>query len=219
MTTMYTEVDTFWTPHTTAVLTALDFDSPTKVTRRLVGLHGVAQSGKDTIAGMLKGYGFQQVAFAQPILDYLVALDPIVSVSSTGSVYRFAEVLAQEGYEEAKKTPEFRRLMQVLGTEVGREKISKALGLPQSLWIEIARRSVATPGKYTISDVRFADEVDMVREEKGLLVKVKRPGYGPINDHVSDAGLPDHLFDLVIDNDGTLPDLQRKVADHFGAWF
>lgn len=176
---------------------------------RIIGLHGFAQSGKDTVAGFLKHYGYEQVVLAKPLLDCLVALDPIVAADANGRTYRFAEVLEAEGYEEAKKTPEFRRLLQVFGSEVGRDLLGPALGV--NTWVDIARNKIAKKGQYVISDVRFRDEVKMVREEGGLLVKVKRPGYGPINGHKSDAGLPDHLFDVVIYNDGTLTDLAAKV--------
>lgn len=208
------EQDTFWTPAREEAMEALILNFPER--RRVAGLHGFAQSGKDTVAGMLKIYGYEQVVLAQPILDALVALNAPVAHDSHGRVFRFAEVLEAEGYEGAKKTVEFRRQMQVFGTEIGRDMLSRALGLPSSIWIEIARNKISGSGKYAISDVRFLDEVDLVRQSGGVLIKVKRPGYGPVNDHKSDAGLPDELFDIIIDNDGTLEDLHAKVREHFG---
>lgn len=176
----------------------------------LVGMHGFAQTGKDTAAAYLIEQGFSRIALAEPILEALVRLDPIVAVDNRGRTFRFAEVLEAEGYEGAKKTPEFRRLMQVFGTEVGRQFLGALLGV--DTWIDIADRKADDLGHVVVTDVRFPDEAEWVKKREGILVKVVRPGYGPINGHLSDAGLPDHLFDHVIVNDGTIADLHSKIA-------
>jgi hypothetical protein len=58
--------------------------------------------------------------------------------------------------------------------------------------------------------MRFDNEVAAIQGRKGVLVKVKRPGVGPVNDHVSDRGLPDDAFDLILDNDSTLAAWEDK---------
>lgn len=177
----------------------------------VVGLHGVAQSGKDTAAAYLRTLGWNQVVLAAPILEALLLLDPIVTADRYGREYRFREVYEAEGYESAKKTPEFRRLMQAFGTEVGREHLSKALGMEDGIWLEIAKQRLRLPGQHVISDVRFTDEVGLVQSFGGLNIKIKRPGYGPINSHASDAGLPDEMFDAIIVNSGTIEDLHHRL--------
>lgn len=195
MTTMYTERDTLHRLPLTGLA-----DS------RLIGMHGFAQTGKDTVASILADHGYKKVAFASPIVQALSTLNPIVSVDNRGRTFRFNDLLELEGYEDAKKTLEFRRLLQVFGTEVGRELLG------EDIWVDIAKKKIAPAGRFIITDVRFPNEVKMVKSVGGTLIKIVRPGYTPVNGHKSDSGLPDSLFDLVLVNDGTLEDLRRKVV-------
>lgn len=193
MTTMYTEPDTFHT-------------LPGSGESRLIGMHGFAGTGKDTVAQILSDHGYHRVAFATPILESLSTLNPIVSVDSMGRMLRFNDVLEMEGYEEAKKTLEFRRLMQVFGTDVGRDLFG------ENVWVDQAKKKMGPKGKFIITDVRFPNEVKMVKSLGGTLVKILRPGYTPVNEHISDSGLPDRLFDRILINDGSIEDLRRNVV-------
>ena len=50
----------------------------------LIGLTGVAQSGKDTAAKVLiKKHGFRRIGFADKVRDCLLALNPLVYIPST----------------------------------------------------------------------------------------------------------------------------------------
>lgn len=76
---------------------------------------------------------------------------------------------------------------------------------------------VLTPKTFVaIPDVRFHSEVNGIRRAGGKLVRVKRPRPALTVDpsHPSECGLidlPDDAFDYVIENDGTLEELGRKV--------
>jgi hypothetical protein len=65
--------------------------------------------------------------------------------------------------------------------------------------------------------MRFPKEQTALRQlglDTGQYVqfwKVTRPGVGPVNQHASDAGLPDDLFHKIIPNDGTIEDLAMTV--------
>jgi hypothetical protein len=187
------------------VLARLDFPTPPLHSNRLIGLHGFAQSGKDTVAGILKDYGYEQIILARPILEALVRLNPIVQSDNRGRLHRFNSILLEEGYEGAKQTTEFRRLMQVFGTEVGRDLFG------ENVWLDAAARKMEPGRLYVISDVRFHNEAQFIADRGGMLVKVVRPDTGPVNGHNSDAGLPDSLFDVILHNDGTLQDLANRV--------
>ena len=56
-----------------------------------------------------------------------------------------------------------------------------------------------------VDDVRFVNEYNAIKKQKGLLVKILRPGFGGANNHSSESSL-DHVneWDFVINNDGTL---------------
>ena len=185
-------------------------------TPRVIGLHGYARSGKDTVAEFLKPHGYQRLAFADRLRECMYALDPIVGCDTHGRLWRLQEVVDEVGWDEAKgvtlseEGPEIRRLLQVFGTEVGRQLIK------DSLWVDIVLKQIQgrdiVGHRFVITDVRFPNELEALRKVPGAqLWKINRAGVNPVNSHISDAGIPDDEFDLVIENDGTLQDLKYRA--------
>ena len=63
-----------------------------------------------------------------------------------------------------------------------------------------------------IDDVRFINELNTIKGQGGLIVKIERPGFDGANNHASETSLDDYQeWDEVILNDGTLEDFHRKV--------
>lgn len=171
--------------------------------RRIIGLAGFAQSGKDSAARALTSRGWTRVAFADPVREAVKALDPIVDCDGAREV-RLCELLAQYSWDEAKQHDEVRRLLQRTGTEAGRQIYG------QDCWVDIARRKIDRAiGDVVMTDVRFKNEADMIRDMGGLVVRVDRPGVGPKNNHVSES-MP-FAPDAVLVNDGTLQDLETAI--------
>lgn len=176
-----------------------------KSTPTLVAFAGYAQAGKDTAAAALIAEGWERISFAEPMRDAMAALDPIVSAHA--GITRYTDAVAEHGYDEAKgKYTEIRRLMQRLGTEVGRELFG------QDFWVERAMAQVKPGGRYVITDCRFPNEAEAVRAAGGLVVRIRRPGTGPVNDHRSDTGVDDLAVDFEIVNDGTVGELQAMAS-------
>jgi hypothetical protein len=65
--------------------------------------------------------------------------------------------------------------------------------------------------KWIITDTRFPNEAEAIKKADGIIIRVDRPGVKPINPHPSETGLDDWKFDYVINNDGSLKDLTKKV--------
>lgn len=176
---------------------------------RLVGLSGYARSGKDTVAELL---GFERVSFAQPMRDALFALNPVVAVDNSERKIRVQDVIGEygwDGYKESFDGKEIRELMQRLGTEVGRKQWD------EDFWVNIAMDKaidLLDAGKSVVfTDVRFVNEAEKIQYYGGEVWRVNRPGIRPANGHVSETGMDGWVFDVVIDNDGTLDDLKGKV--------
>ena len=78
-------------------------------------------------------------------------------------------------------------------------------------------RGVAVP------DVRFLNEIQAIKQAGGKVIRISRPGAGLTGAgalHVSEteqAGLPDSIFDAVIQNTGTLEDLRAAVRAFLSA--
>lgn len=185
----------------------------------LIGVHGLLGVGKDTFANFLTDH--TPCWFAEPLRRGLLALDPYVALAYT---QRLSSVVADNGWDEAKKIPEVRRLMQVYGTEAGRNIHG------QDCWIKIAEKFVDYHDKVVIRDVRFENEIDAIYaweftkpklKNKTVLVKMlgesRREHVQEATKHASEQGLPDWQFDYLLWNNGTLEDLEwaaRYVANH-----
>lgn len=170
----------------------------------VIGLNGVARAGKDTVAGILRDlYGYQIASFSDILNKSLIALNPWVIESSEGWL-RYADTIDLLGYEKAKEIPEVRRLLQAMGTEVGRNLLG------ENIWVEAMFKNLP-PGLVTITNVRFPNEYEAVKARGGVVWRVDRPGFKPANNHISDTALDAYSFDARIYNDGTVHDLADRV--------
>lgn len=170
---------------------------------KVIGLTGYAQSGKDTVGTYLKNvYQYQRVAFADSVRDSVALLDPWIADGI--HTFRLSHLLETVGWDEAKvKHYEVRRLLQVMGTEVGRMLFGP------NVWIDIAARKAAEHERVVITDVRFANEAEWIRSQDGVVVKVERPGVGAVNGHASEN--LDFDVDHTVMNAGSLHDLYDEV--------
>lgn len=173
---------------------------------RLIALTGYAGTGKDTAADALEHQGYARVAFADPLKDMLCAL-----------LRCTREQLEDRAFKEQPhpvlggKTPRY--AMQTLGTEWGRKLIS------EDIWVDAAMRRVGHGVPTVFTDCRFENEAEAVRAGGGQVVRVIRPGVGPVNEHVSDAGVSDELVDVMLVNDGEIADLHEQIANNEPGWW
>ena|SRR5690606_7031810 len=183
-----------------------------------VGLTGYEGCGKDTVASLLaREYGFERFALADRMRDALYHLDPLIYNDGLYAL-TLAELVDDAGWEGAKRHDEYgpmvRSLLQRFGTEVGRERFGEDFWvalLDQELeQVQTLRHELT--GDYAnivVTDVRFPNEADWVRDMGGVVVRVTRPGHGPVNGHPSAAGLVEE--DIELHNDGNLSDLSETV--------
>lgn len=178
---------------------------------RLVALYSsVMQSGKTSVANYLAScHGYRIVSFATPLKKMVYAL-----LVETGMEAPEAE---DRVWGDRKEEPipalggvTARYLMQTIGTEWGRDTVSR------ELWVMAAMSQVETlisAGEcVVIDDMRFPNEFDAVCTETGVVVRVARPGGRSLSGkHGSEGQLDDEQFDLVLSNDGSLVDLLHKA--------
>jgi len=166
-----------------------------------IGLRVYACSGKDTVAELLVlNYGFKRMAFADGIRDALIALNPILHDG-----HRLNEVVQMYGWDVAKAKDEVRRLLQVMGTEVGRKLIH------EDVWVWRLFNQIDTDERIVIPDVRFPNEARMIKDKGGEVWRINRHNHSAVNDHVSERAMDNYMFDRVVYNDGTLDDLSDEV--------
>ena len=84
-------------------------------------------------------------------------------------------------------------------------------------WAEADRQEEERVLAVSVPDVRFKNEMRIIREAGGKLLRVRRPGAGlkgATGLHPSEAeqaSIPDEEFDAVIENTGTLEELRRNA--------
>lgn len=183
----------------------------------IIGLNGYAGSGKDAAAEALVSRGFTRVAFADVLRNILYVTDPWIPLVRNESdlsyawrtyqhVERLSFVVDDIGWDDAKNTyPEIRRLLQVFGTEGGREILG------ENIWVETALKGIRPGENVVVTDVRFKNEADYIRSQGGTVIKIVREGVGPVNNHISDNAMELYKFDHIINNNGTLQDLHDEV--------
>lgn len=185
----------------------------------LVGLVGRRRSGKDTTAGrLIHEHGYRRVAFADPLRNALLAMDPILPPTSyPGNLasiqpIRLSRYVEALGWEAAKRHPEVGRLLQETGVAM-REHVDP------DVWVRcgMAHASCWEHRPVVVTDVRFVNEAEAILDAGGALVRVTRPGPVPEDgrdgEHVSETELDDIVCDREIVNGGTLAELYAAVDE------
>ena len=169
-----------------------------------LGLTGGANVGKDVIAKMLVEDGWTRVAFADPVREMALAIDPLVPIEYSHTV-RLSQAVRDRGWEGAKKIVEVRQLLQVIGTDAVRDMLGK------DTWIDIAFDKIdRADSPVVVTDVRFENEAQALREIGGQICMITRPGAHCERDHRSESLTIEPDFN--IDNSGTLDDLRDLVV-------
>jgi len=194
----------------------------------IIGLNGVSEVGKDEVGRILRmKYNAVTFALADKVREFALAVDPWVPIDpyvdvdakhARGQFVRLSKLVQEVGWDAAKKNKEVRRLLQRIGTEGGRNVVG------EKVWIKLIEEEIRTAKTYkknmnvpiVITDVRFLNEADWIRSRDGIVIRVTRPGYGPVNDHVSDNVTDTSLWDYVLPNDGTLEQLELRVVREIG---
>ncbi|WAL73121.1 hypothetical protein OU787_17375 [Kitasatospora sp. YST-16] len=134
-----------------------------------IALIGKARAGKDTIAERLVSrFQYTRLAFADPLKDMLLRVDPLVSHS-----LRLSEVVGAKGWEVAKdEHPESRRLLQYFGQNLRDHD--------PDFWVRMLMEKVQTADRWglpvVVSDVRYPNEAAALRKAGFRLVRVLRGG-------------------------------------------
>ncbi len=102
-----------------------------------------------------------------------------------------------------------RRILQWWGTEYRRSE-------DPDYWTKAWGRKVSeldvNDMYILVDDVRFMNELNVIKDHGGLIVKIERPGFDGANNHASETSLDDYsAWDGKISNDGSLEVFKRKV--------
>lgn len=162
----------------------------------MIGLSGKIGSGKDYVAeNLIIPMGFKQWAFAWPLKIAVLAENP---------EYTWEEVFVT-------KPDHVRTRLQLRGTEEGRMKYGEDIWVRATdAYIRIAHEKWGID-HFVITDVRFPNEVQYVKDQGGLVIRIEAPvrqleAQQELTQkqimHASETALDDYdEWDIVYDND------------------
>jgi len=173
-------------------------------TRAIIGFSGPYGSGKDECYKVLAKLGWHRVSFADPVREAALKINPWVWFND-GS-WLLADVVNKFGWDVAKKSESVRRFLQRYAAEGGRDIHGP------DCWVKIAVKKIeALPpnAKIAITDVRFPNEIAMIRRKGGKIYRVENPRVSRDPSHASEQLLEG--LDGTIINDGSITDLATQV--------
>jgi hypothetical protein len=200
----------------------------------IIGLVGFIGSGKGTVADILTSkHSFVKESFANAVKDAVAPIfgwkrEMLEGATPESRAWREAN---DPWWSEALGKPFSPRLaLQLMGTESGRNVFHT------DIWVLSLLRRVDQSKNYVLADVRFPNEIDMIRESGGKVFRVRRgvdpDWYGSAEAynvttnwdgsmqkmklfpdvHYSEWAWIGKSFDGEISNSGTLDDLEKRVA-------
>lgn len=190
----------------------------------IIGISGKFRSGKDTVALMVSEY-FQnkkleteRIAFADSVREVVEIISGkkrqiVDDTTFSVPVLDFTIDDKNTYLEEWGLT--IGEMLQKVGTDAMRDNFDK------DVWVKSAFNKMKDEKTvYLISDVRFPNEAERIKEEGGWLIRIEgdplnvRDNVKRSQKHESETALDEYKdFDIVITNDGTLEDLKKKVTD------
>lgn len=200
----------------------------------VIGLHGGLESGKDTTFSMIEKVAQRPVkrdAFADRLKQSAAAALGYRGDNPVG----FCNWLKEESQyisitsDNPDAIPEWlseemayrwvfsgREYLQWYGTEAHRQVFDPDFWinavLPEPELETLGRDDLESNTLLVITDVRFPNEAEAVRRAGGEVWEVDASKRKPRDEsHASEKRLPDGLIDYVLDNNGTLEDLERRV--------
>lgn len=210
---------------------------PPSHTFQVIGLAGPRGAGKDTVGQLLATHcGFARVAFGDRLREevahgfriderMLLAREtkeqPLAALALERCMVP-AFVLAMRAHHarrgvvldtQCPRSP--RQILRLWGTEWRRaQNVDYWLTAVAMRISEMYRSAVAS--RFVITDVRMANEVELVRQYGGLLWQIKRPGCEAApHEHESESSGGEFAPDTVIDNRHDVRHLQQLVLQ---AW-
>ena len=175
--------------------------------RLIIGIVGKKSHGKDTIADMIVSrYGYHKISFADPLKEGCRHIFGLADEQLYGS----AKDLVDDFW---MVTP--RELLQYIGTELLRNQLHNIMPhIGNAIWIQrLEKTLINNPDiNYVIPDIRFQNELDMLRNHSAIIIKVVRPIIRSDDMHVSEISVDSIKgFDKYVINNGSIESLYNKI--------
>ena len=194
----------------------------------IIAICGLQGSGKDTIGSyLINTYGFKKLSFAgvlKDIVSILFGWDRTMLEGATPESRAWREQVDPWWGEKlgiVNLTPRY--VLQYFGTDLFRTHFH------QDIWVIAVERQLAQYTNCVITDCRFPNEIEMLRESGATVIKVTRgtlPEWyvqyesgqieKPDQVHPSEFMWIKSKFDFELENNTTIRDLEMQVDGILG---
>jgi hypothetical protein len=200
-----------------------------KKEQRLIGVSGKMGSGKDTVGAIILALTSREFEnFSYNTVSELICQNKMHLFTSDWSIKKMADNLKRiasilsgvpahmfesQDFKKSKMDPEwgditYREFLQKIGTEALRNN------LHTNVWCNSLFSNYVDSSKWVVTDIRFPNEAESIKEHKGLLIRVNTTRDIVKSDHPSETSLDDYNgFDYVINNSSSILDLIYEVKN------
>lgn len=173
----------------------------------IIAFTGKRGSGKDTAAEVLTDIGYVNVKFAGALKAMLKTL-----LEYAGADEDMADRMIEGDLKETPtdflggNTP--RHAMQSLGVAFGRECMG------DNFWVDILDKKIQALDKVVVTDVRFENELELIRKHGGLSLRIERKTADEVVDgHSSETGVDSLDVDMAVSNNRNIPYLTSRIKN------
>lgn len=184
-----------------------------------IAIVGKANSGKDTVAKffgkrLIQAHNanlIRKMAFADPLKEIIRIMFPGIPRKHLYGSSKYRSEIIPGAFKDGIPLT-VRQLLLDIGTGLGR-------GYNDSIWLDNFDKRLSKTNQYTrnapviVTDTRFRNEFDLLKDKGFKMVKVIRDTYLNSN-HISEVeqeSIKDNEFDIIINNNSSLDDLKTTV--------
>jgi hypothetical protein len=177
---------------------------------RIIGITGKKFCGKDTLGNFfVENKGYQKIAYADALKDAVKAIFDFDDEQLNGSKKEVVD-------EFWNKTP--RQVLQFVGTDLFRNHTHEIMpNIGKDIWCQVVKRKILNKlnenpnAKFVVTDARFQNEVDVVKQLGGTVIKLYR-NTGCIDNHESESLIDSLYCDYQYENNSSKEDLYQQVV-------
>lgn len=173
----------------------------------IIALHGAKGSGKDEF------YRLVQTIFPDLYVRKVAYADPIKD-----EICNIFDLQTEYQYDQFKRSDVTYQLPGYITHVIPGRHVVREIGMlmrsyDESQFVKYVERRIKIDDDavWFITDCRFQNEVDSVKQMGGIIVKIKRD-VASYDGHVTETEIADTDCDFVIENNGTIEEFSDRIA-------
>ena len=181
--------------------------------QNLIGITGYKRSGKDTAGEYFIKQGYIKYAFAGPLKKACQEIFMFTDEQTEGK--------DKEKYDD-RWNISARKVFQRFGTEIFRENLADFYPEMEKIkenfwtyrfkiWYE-NQLKINKDIKIVVTDVRFDNEANIIKELGGIIIKVKRKKIINLDQHKSETSIEKIKCDYLVKNDSNIENYYEKLS-------